>query len=162
MDIKIKSDTGNFYYVVRGVIEQDGKYLAAQITFPDGSKSAWHFPGGHVDIGETADEAIHRELREEIDCEIDARSFCVLENFWEDNGNLAHGLEIYYIVMPLSRLCDKDYSKTELDRGIKKTLDFKWLFRTDLHNFDLRPKLIKQKLINNELDGFNHYSNKKQ
>ncbi len=52
--------------VVCAVI-QDGKRLLA---FRRGSQSAhaglWEFPGGKVKLGETLDEALHREIWEEL------------------------------------------------------------------------------------------------
>ena len=34
------------------------------------SKDGWEFPGGKIEAGETAREAIVREIREELDTEI--------------------------------------------------------------------------------------------
>ena len=57
--------------VVAGVIERDGRILICQRR---GGRHAlkWEFPGGKVERGEQAPEALKRELREElgIDAEI--------------------------------------------------------------------------------------------
>lgn len=60
-------------HVVAGVIENDdGRVLIAQR--PEGAHlgGGWEFPGGKVGAGETALEALTRELREEIGIEVRA------------------------------------------------------------------------------------------
>jgi 8-oxo-dGTP diphosphatase len=52
--------------VVAAAIERDGRYLAARRTKPDWAAGRWEFPGGKVEPGETIDEALRRELQEEI------------------------------------------------------------------------------------------------
>jgi mutator protein MutT len=53
--------------VVAAVIERNGRYLLT--LRPKGTHLAdhWEFPGGKCDPGETHDEALRRELREELD-----------------------------------------------------------------------------------------------
>ncbi|MBM3210468.1 NUDIX domain-containing protein [Candidatus Saccharibacteria bacterium] len=45
------------------VVEKDGRYLVVQES-PDGRK-VWNVPAGHVDKGETLEEAAVRETKEE-------------------------------------------------------------------------------------------------
>ena len=51
--------------VVAAMIHKDGKILATQRGYGD-FKDGWEFPGGKVEPGETAEEAIVREIREEL------------------------------------------------------------------------------------------------
>ena len=56
--------------VVGAVILRDGLILCAQRR-PGGSLGGmWEFPGGKVEQGETAREALIREIEEELLCEI--------------------------------------------------------------------------------------------
>ena len=45
-------------------------FLAAQRSYPAWADGLWEFPGGKVEPGETPEEAIHREIREELCAEI--------------------------------------------------------------------------------------------
>jgi len=55
--------------VVAAVILSDGKILACQRHRTDAFGLKWEFPGGKVRPGETAKEALVRELREELGVE---------------------------------------------------------------------------------------------
>lgn len=55
--------------VVAGVILADGKVLATQRGYGP-EKGGWEFPGGKVEDGETPEEALVRELREELDLRV--------------------------------------------------------------------------------------------
>jgi len=58
--------------VVCAIIERDGKFLIARRP-DDGRHLArkWEFPGGKVDPGESAIAALARELREELEVEVE-------------------------------------------------------------------------------------------
>ena len=59
--------------VVGAVItDKAGRILAAQRPYSDTSYKSykWEFPGGKIEENEKAEEAIIREIREELDCEI--------------------------------------------------------------------------------------------
>ena len=56
--------------VVAAVIENQGKIFATRRGYGD-QKGGWEFPGGKMESGETAQEALVREIKEELDTEIE-------------------------------------------------------------------------------------------
>ena len=57
--------------VVAAAIERDGCYLAARRTRPAWAAGRWEFPGGKVEPGESDEQALFREIREEPGVEIE-------------------------------------------------------------------------------------------
>ncbi len=57
--------------VTAAVIERDARFLVTRR--PDGSHLAgcWEFPGGKCEPGETPEAALAREIREELDAEVE-------------------------------------------------------------------------------------------
>jgi 8-oxo-dGTP diphosphatase len=56
--------------VVAAAIERDGRYLVARRTRPADVAGRWEMPGGKVEAGETEEQALIREIREELGVEI--------------------------------------------------------------------------------------------
>lgn len=52
--------------VVAALIQSDGKLLVCQRRRGARFELMWEFPGGKVDVGETLEAALARELREEL------------------------------------------------------------------------------------------------
>ena len=55
--------------VAAAVIRRDGTVFATQRGYGP-YKDSWEFPGGKIEPGETPEEALRREIREELDTEI--------------------------------------------------------------------------------------------
>ena len=55
--------------VVAAVIERDGLYFATQRGYGE-FKDFWEFPGGKIEAGECPEDALRREIREELAVEI--------------------------------------------------------------------------------------------
>jgi 8-oxo-dGTP diphosphatase len=53
--------------VVAALIESEGKLLVCQRRRGASFERMWEFPGGKTQPGETLEEALYRELREELD-----------------------------------------------------------------------------------------------
>ena len=65
--------------VVAAVIRKENRIFATQRGYGD-FKDGWEFPGGKVEPGETPEAALAREIREELDAEIQVGDFiCTVE-----------------------------------------------------------------------------------
>ena len=65
--------------VVAAIIRKDDKIFATQRGYGEW-KDWWEFPGGKMEVGETPEEALVREIREELSAEISVDEFlCTVE-----------------------------------------------------------------------------------
>lgn len=68
--------------LVRAIFQRDGKFLVCQKI----GRNYYFFPGGHVEFGEDAEQALSRELKEELGIKVKKFSFIggVEHTFTED------------------------------------------------------------------------------
>ena len=59
--------------VVGAAVVRDGRVLAARRTTPAAAAGRWEFPGGKVEPGESPEEALVREVAEELGVRIEVR-----------------------------------------------------------------------------------------
>jgi len=88
-------DEHNTNIVVVGLIERNGKIFiarraATKTTFPN----RFELPGGHVDPGETLEDALIREMREEL--ELDITVGAVVDAFTYESEDMFK-VEIVYL-----------------------------------------------------------------
>lgn len=70
--------------VVAAIIRREGLYLATQRGY-GAFEGMWEFPGGKIEPGENPQEALVREIREELDTDIRVGElFCVREFDYPD------------------------------------------------------------------------------
>lgn len=77
--------------VVAAVIMKEGKVFATQRGYGE-FKDGWEFPGGKVEAGESPEEALRREIREELEVEVNV-------------GDLIDTIEYDYPAFHLSMKC---------------------------------------------------------
>jgi 8-oxo-dGTP pyrophosphatase MutT (NUDIX family) len=107
----------------------------------------WFLPGGHVEMGEQADAALLREIREEtgMSVEID-RLVWIVENFFTLAGKRHHELGFYYLATP-PNAADLDLGAEFY--GIEEDgtkLIFRWHRLDALANLDVQPSFLKTSL----------------
>ena len=61
--------------VTAAIILKDNKVLIAQRAPDDKLAGKWEFPGGKIEPGETPQECLKREIREELDVDIEVADF---------------------------------------------------------------------------------------
>lgn len=66
--------------VVAAIIKENEKYFATQRGYGE-FKGWWEFPGGKIENGESKEEALKREIREELATEIEIDRFITTVQF---------------------------------------------------------------------------------
>ena len=73
--------------VVAAIIMKDNKIFATQRGYGD-FEGGWEFPGGKMEEGETREEAIVREIKEELDVDIAVKNFLTTVDYDYPNFHL--------------------------------------------------------------------------
>ena len=105
----------------------------------------WFMPGGHVEIGELAEDAMIREMREEtgMSVEID-RLVWVVENFFTLDGKRHQELGFFYLVTPPPGATQLDLGKEFYGKEENGTpLIFRWHRLEALKDLNIFPSFLK-------------------
>ena len=123
----------NFHYRTRGIFIKDNHFLLCkqkdcEYTF---------LPGGHIDLGESATDALIREINEEIGEKITIKNFSgAIENAWKDHCEISLFFEVNHNLS-----LDQNPKPASID---EMHLNFLWVHKESLANHNLLPKpLIK-------------------
>lgn len=112
--------------VVAAIIRnKNGKILITQRNLQKAQGGLWEFPGGKVELGETREYAIVREIKEELD--IDIR----VDGYLDEKVFHYPEKDINLIAMK----CSKIYGNIKL----LEHEDYKWVTNLELDNYEFAP-----------------------
>lgn len=145
MNISFKTDEGRFNYRVAGIIIYDNKLLIMK----DEDSPYYYIPGGRVAMNELSEDAIVREIREELNTEVKVnRMLWVNENFFHEeqlNENF-HEICFYYLLdMADNELINKGEKFIFKEDG-KYTHTFCWKDIDKIKDLNIYPLLIKNNI----------------
>jgi 8-oxo-dGTP diphosphatase len=124
--------------VTAAAMIKDGKVLIAQRQAGSHMEFRWEFPGGKLEPDETLEECIIREIKEELDMEIEVEDiYKVVEFKYEEKDIL--------LLCYLCRVLKGEGRKIECN-------DFKWVEKAELSNYEFVPAdlPIVEKLMKNK------------
>ena len=110
--------------VVAAIIIHENKIFATQRGYGE-FKDGWEFPGGKIEPGETPQEALAREIKEELDIEIEVMGF--LETVEYDYPEFHLSMDCFFCVIRSGELVLKEHEAA------------KWLTVETLDSVDWLP-----------------------
>ena len=152
--IKMKTNDYNFKFRVSGLVIRNNKLLLVDMD----NSGFLCLPGGYVELGETTEEAVKRELVEEIGKKVIIKKYLgVVENYFINKfSKKIHEISFYYTMDFVDNVLEQnDFTLIENDKGHNIKLDFKWINLNEIDKIDIRPKFLKDLFKNNNLE-FNH------
>lgn len=145
MDISFLAGNEKFNYRVCAVILNDGKILAMQ----DERSPYFYLPGGRVKLGETAEEAVIREIKEELN--ITAR---IIRPLWLNQGFFKEdvdGLQYHeiciYFLMDITHTDLLSNGNRFFMREENHHHTFEWLNFEQLQHEYFYPLFIKREIF---------------
>lgn len=126
--------------VVAGIIRnKDNKILIAQRNMKKSQGGLWEFPGGKIENDETMEEAIVREIKEELDMDI------VFESYFDEKKYIYPEKVITLIALNCRIVGDK-YKVLEHEK-------VEWITVEEFDNFEFAPADVYfvNKLKNKEI-----------
>lgn len=136
-DFRFRTDQQVCGVRATALIVQDGK-----IYLNRNEQGRFYTIGGAIRCGETTEEAVKREVKEEINLDIDVERLAfVVENTFCKYGVNFHNIEFHYLVKPLGEPDD------EMVEGSERR-SCEWIELADINAIDLVPAFLKTELTN--------------
>lgn len=148
-DILLKKEGWTWSYRVAAIIENEGKVLL--VDHIERSTHEFAFPGGHVQFGEEAKDALIREIKEELGLDIEVLNLrWVEENFWKWHETPTHQIALYFDANILNYKGNQDTLQGfEIYDNKKTALVFRWVDKKTLATLNVYPRYAAEELTKN-------------
>lgn len=110
--------------VVAAIIQKENKILATKRGYGE-FINMWEFPGGKIELGETKEQALVREIKEELNIEINVDKFALDIEYQYPN---------FYLFMSCFMCSIKEGSIELLEHN-----DGKWIAKEELNTLNWLP-----------------------
>ena len=146
MDISFKIDSERFNYRVCAIILNDGKILAMK----DERSPYYYLPGGRVQLGETAENAVIRECLEELNASPKiVRPLWLNQAFFTEVVNSLRYHEIcIYFLMDISETDILFRGETFFYMEGDRKHTYEWIPFEKLEEIYFQPKFLKKDIFN--------------
>lgn len=147
MDISFKTEQGHFNYRVAGLIIHNGHILIMK----DETSPYYYIPGGRVSLHESAEEAIKREIKEELRIDVCInRMLWLAESFFveETNGETFHEIAFYFLLDLVDTSIFERSNPFVLKENGEQRLRFYWKLLTELKDLYMYPLFLKERILN--------------
>lgn len=126
-----------------GVLIKGGKILVQR----DRGGNEYALPGGHVKIGETLEDGLIREFKEETDADIKCiRMLWSEECFWEWKGKKAHNISFYYLI-ELTNGSDIPDTGEFVSHKDNCNVVIGWMPIEEIQNVIIYPEFLKKEIV---------------
>ena len=156
MDLLFKMEEGVFSYRVAGICLRNGRVLLQTTT---GEDRSFAFPGGHVSFGETNEQTLIREFREETGLDIRVGELkWVAEIFFPWGEKTCHQICLYYLVevQDESVTAEGKFIGREQLEGRKFDLEFHWVPIEQVKKLEVYPVQVAE-LLEKLDEGVQHF-----
>lgn len=118
----------------------------------------WALPGGKIERGESSEVALIREMQEELNWEPkNSKLKVIVENYFVHEEQNYQQYGFYYMVNAEAlRSMHNEYLNGIEFQSVDKSLIFCWQPLSNLHNIDLRPKILFNVLKDKDHNNISH------
>lgn len=142
MDITVKMENHTLNVRAAGIIIHNNKVLMHRNV----NESYHALLGGRVELGESSEDTVKREILEELGKEVEITGYCcTIENFFNFRGSEYHEIMFVHFAEFVD---DEDKKIEETLKNIegREELEYRWLDLDKINEYEIRPDIMRKVL----------------
>lgn len=117
-----------------------------KILLENQNNKLYMFPGGRIDVHEDSQNAIERELEEELNITTDLKLKYIVEMFLKSPKTKYHEIGFYFVTQIDENIIQNNFKSLDGDSN------FEWVSIDKLEEYNILAKPIKDKVFNREIN----------